>query len=151
MYEYGCFISFWGNFDLMMEALIGHLRNTDAVTNCREINKLTSGRKHKRLIQLLKDVAPEAVTALERVFEVAERNDWVHGVVLNPCGDFSLLTRFRVHSNPFTVENTPIDFNSSPFQEFYEAYQRFERALDCALGVKTIVLCNEYLRAVQQV
>ena len=152
MYEYGCFVSFWGNFDLMMEALIWHLRNTvDPVTNCQEINRHSSGVKHERLIGLLKDVAPEAETALHRVFDIAERNDWVHGVVLNPRGDFTVLTRFRVYKNPFKVENTPIHFSSSPFQEFYEAYQEFEKAADYSLGVSTKALSDEYLRAVQHV
>ncbi len=149
MYHYGCFVSFWGNFDLMLEALIWHLRNTDPSTNCRETNKLTSGAKRERLIELLQDESPEAVVALHHVFSVAERNDWVHGVVLNPRGDFSVLTRFRVHKNPFKVENIPIDFNG-PFQEFYEAYGQFEQAVDCALGIDSQAMCNEYLRAVQQ-
>ncbi|MDE0234480.1 MAG: hypothetical protein OXM62_05695 [bacterium] len=39
MYEYGCFVSFWGNFDLMIEALIWHLGSTDPITNCQGINK----------------------------------------------------------------------------------------------------------------
>ena len=60
MYEYGCFVSFWGNFDLMMEALIWHLHSTGPITNCREIHKLTSGAKHQRLTQLLKLVSQEA-------------------------------------------------------------------------------------------
>ncbi len=150
MFEYGCFVSFWGNFDLMMEALIWHLRSTDPITNCREINNLSSGPKHQRLTQLLMDVSPEAVVALDRVLDVARRNDWVHGVVLNPRGDFSLLTRFRVHKNPFRVENAPIDFDASPFQEFYEAYGQFEQAVASALGIDTMAVCNEYIRAVQR-
>lgn len=149
MYEYGCFVSFWGNFDLMMEALIWHLSSTDPITNCQRINKLPSGAKHQRLTQLLMVVSPEAATALDRVFDVAKRNDWVHGVVLNPGRDFSVLTRFRVHRNPFKVENTPIDFNGS-FHEFYEAYGQFEQSADRALGIDTIAVCDEYIRAVQQ-
>ena len=151
MYEYGCFVSWWGSFDLMMEALIWHLENkANPVTNCREVNKLTSGAKCKRLSPLLENVSPASVSALDRLFDVAERNDWVHGVVLNPCKDFSVLTRFRVYNEPFRVENRHIDLNSSPFQEFYEAYQRFGREVDCALNLDTGALCNDYIRAVQQ-
>ncbi len=149
MYEYGCFVSFWGNFDLMMETLIWHLSGTDPIKSCREINRLTSGVKHQRLTQLLMDVSPEAATALDRVFDVAKRNDWVHGVVLNPRGDFSLLTRFRVQKNPFKVENTPIGFNWS-FHEFYEAYGQFEQSVERALGIDMRVMCDDYLRAVQR-
>ena len=150
MYEYGCFVSFWGNFDLMMEALIWRLRSTDPITNCREINPLPNGVKRQRLTRLLKDVSPEAVSTLRHVFDVAERNDWIHGVVLNPRGDLSVLTRFRVYRNPFRVENTPIDFTASPFHEFYEAYRQFEKTVDSALGIDTKAMCNEYLIAVQQ-
>jgi len=149
MYDYGCFVSFWGNFDLMMEALVWHLRNTDPITNCREINTLTSGAKHERLTELLKDVSPEAMLALHRVFSVAERNDWIHGVVLNPRGDFSVLTRFRVRKSPLKVENTPIDFGG-PFQEFYEAYGLFTEAVDRLLGIDARAVCDEYLGAVQR-
>ncbi len=132
----------------MMEAIIWNLRGTDPITDCREINKLASGRKRQRLTPLLMDESPEAVTALNRVFDVAERNDWVHGVVLNPRGDFSVLRRFRVHRDPLKVENTPIDFDR-PFEKFYEAYEQFGQAVDCALGIDTRAMCNEYLRAVQ--
>ncbi|MDE2984761.1 MAG: hypothetical protein OXU69_08645, partial [Gemmatimonadota bacterium] len=135
---------------IWVEALIWHLGSTDPITNCQGINKLPSGAKHKRLTELLKDLSPEAVGALRHVFDMAERNDWVHGVVLNPRGDFSVLTRFRVHRSPFSVENIPIDFTASPFQEFYEAYRRFEKTVDSVLGIDTKAMCNEYLRAVQQ-
>ena len=154
MYEYGCFVCFWGNFDLMMEALIWHLSKAcSPSSNCRAINKLASGAKRGRLTPLLKSESPEAVAALDHLFSVAERNDWVHGVVLNPNGDFSVLTRFRAYSNhePFRVENVRIDFDSSPFQDFYEAYQRFEREVDRSLGLNTVGMCNQYIRAVQGV
>ena len=91
------------------------------------------------------------MAALERVFEVAERNDWVHGVVLNPREDFSVLTRFRVpREGSFRVENTPIDFDSSPFQEFYDACGQFERAVASALKIDLRALSDNYVTAVQQ-
>ena len=98
MYEYGCFAAFWGNLDLMMEeALIWHLESADdATTSCQNVNRLTSGEKRHRLTPLLERVSPDAVSALDHLFDVAGRNDWIHGVVLNPHGDHSRLTRFRV-------------------------------------------------------
>lgn len=151
VYEYGSFMVFWGNFDLMMEALIWHLERPDnPIASCRSVNRLSSGNKRARLNSLLLErEAPKAVRALDKLFDVAERNDWVHSVVLKPNGDFSVLTRFRVHT-PFRVENKPIDLESSPFEEFYEAYGRFESEVDNALGLSALALGNEYLREVQQ-
>ena len=149
MYEYGCFIAFWGNFEMMMEGLIWHLRCTSPITNCREINGLPTAVKRQKLTTLLKNRSPEAVTALDRVFDVAERNDWIHGVVLNPRGDFAVLTRFRVHRSPFKVSNTRIDMNES-FDEFHDAYRVFHQSVDSALGIDTVAICDAYLQAVQQ-
>ena len=151
MYEYGCFVSFWGNFEMVIEALICHFNKTKPVTNCREVNKLPTGKKHNRLKKILRCKSPAAVTALNRVVDVAERNDWVHGVVLNPRGDFSKLTRFRAHhkESPFRVDNTPIDLSDSPFKEFYEAYEQFEQTLNSALGRDIKAMVDEYLIAVQ--
>ena len=149
MYEYGCFVSFWGNFDLLMEALICRFEAANPIANCQEVNQLTSGRKRDRLHPLLNKNIPEAALALGRVFDVAERNDWVHGVVLNPCGDFSTLTRFRVKKKPFKVENTPIDLGSSQFAEFYDAALAFERVVERFLHVSATDLGNAYLTAVQ--
>ena len=149
MYEYGCFIAFWGNFDLVMEALICHLSEDDAVTNCQRINKFPSGKKHKRLARLLEGLAPHTKVALDRVFAVARRNDWVHGVVLNPHGDFSVLTLFRATNQPFSVTKFPIDTRSSPFDEFYEKCEQFVNGVDGALRINTMDIANKYLRELQ--
>ena len=149
MYEYGCFISFWGNFDMVMEALIGYLCGKDATTNCSKINRRSSGRKREQLARMLKARAPQAREARNLVFDLARRNDWVHGVVLNPYGDFSKLTLFRAKQEPFSVTNSPIDFSSSPFESFYEAYKLFVEAVDGSLAINTIDLVNRYLRQVQ--
>ena len=148
MFEYGMFISFWGHFDLMMETAICHLAQSDPIENCKSINRLTSGEKRRRLTPLLTVVSPDAVQVLDQVFDIAERNDWIHGVVLNPRKDFSTLTRFRVHSNPFSVENVPIDLSSNPFAQFYDAYEHFEEALERTFKVNIIDMCNSYVSAI---
>lgn len=151
MYEYGAFVSLWGNFDLMMETLIWHLGNiSDPVANCKKINGLTSGRKRQCLTPLLeRHASPEAVAALDHVFNVAERNDWIHGVVLNPGWDYTMMTRFRVYSQPFRVENKPITIKENMFEDFYDAFERFEHEADRALGVSTVGLCNNYINSLQ--
>ena len=148
MFEYGTFISFWGHFDLMMEATICYLNQADPLENCKTINKLPSGEKRKRLTSLLKPISLNAILALDDVFDIAERNDWVHGVVLNPMADFSVLTRFRVHNDPFSVKNVPIDLSSNPFAQFYDAYIHFEDVLEHKLDTHIINMCNDYVSAI---
>ena len=53
MFEYGCFIAFWGNFEMYMEVVIWCLSNDDPIENCHKINKKTAGTKRKVLCRLL--------------------------------------------------------------------------------------------------
>ena len=147
MYEFGCFVAFWGNFEMYMEVVIWKLSEREPIENCRQINKKTAGQKCKELRRLLKSAGRQGVIdALERVFEVAERNHWIHGVILNPNGDFSRLTRFRVHCGKVT--NTDIDLGK-PFKEFYQAYGTFEKVVESTLGI-SISVCNDYIDSCQQ-
>ena len=147
MFEYGCFVAFWGNFELLMEVAIWQLTRADPIENCRRINGLTAGQKRDQLRSLLETAnQTKTVVALDKVFDIAERNNWIHGHILNPKGDFSHLTRLRVttRGGSFAVNNTPISFDVSPFQEFYKAYGDFQTTS----GVNTD-LCNEYIRKLQ--
>ena len=153
MYEYGCFVCFWGNFEMYMEVVIWHLSNDDPIENCRKINTKTAGVKRKELRRLLcKDGRQDVIDALDQVFDVAERNDWLHGVILNPDRDYSRLTRFRVYHEKNTissVENTPVDLDISPFDEFYQAYDKFGNIVDSTFGV-SISVCDDYIRKLQE-
>ena len=152
MYEYGCFVSFWGNFEMYMEVVIWHLTNDDPLENCHKINKKTAGIKRKVLCRLLhKDGEQDVIDALDQVFDVAERNDWIHGTILNPDGDFSRLTRFRVYhdKDPILVENSILDLDISRFDEFYPAYDKFKNVIESTFGV-SVSVCNDYIKKLQE-
>ena len=137
---------------MYMEVVIWHLSNDNPIENCRKINIKTAGGKRKILSCLFRNAGKQdVISALDRVFDVAERNDWIHGHILNPNGDFSRLTRFRVHhdKDPILVENTPMDLDISPFDEFYEAYKEFESIVESTLGV-SVSVCNDYIIKLQQ-
>lgn len=149
MYEYGCFAAFWSNFELMMEVAICDLTGRSAKENCLEINTKTAGQKKKILQDLLQSIGQhEECDALEAVFDVADRNGWLHGHILNPNGDFSVLTRLRIerNGNSFTITNTPISFDTSPFEAFYLVYGQFELKLKL-----TKDRCDQYIRDLQTV
>jgi hypothetical protein len=147
MYEYGCFAAFWSNFELLMEVAICEATGKSAKDNCKEINPKTAGIKKKILQDHLQSLGRQNVAeALEAVFSVADRNGWLHGHILNPNKDFSLLTRLRIEKNgdDLVVTNTPISFDTSPFQAFYEAYGHFE-----ILSGISKERCNKYISEIQ--
>ena len=148
MYEYGCFVSFWSNFELQMEVVIWKLSGTNPIENCRCVNKLTASQKRDRLAKLFaQHQQPRLLEFLNRIFDVAERNDWIHGHILNPVGDFSRLTRFRVRKGD-QVTNDPIQFHANLFEEFYTARREFEDAVVDRLGI-TVETANCYLTELQ--
>ncbi|RZU03141.1 hypothetical protein EV670_1174 [Rivibacter subsaxonicus] len=145
MYEFGTFVAFWSNFELMVEVGIWLHSGTTAKENCKSINVLKAGRKKERLKKLLDEIGNvDAGNALVEVFDVADRNGWIHGHILNPNGDFSRLTRLRVEVKgpSFYVTNTVVRTDS--FDPFYEAYASFEQKS----GI-TKAQCDEYIRLVQ--
>ena len=147
LYEYGCFMTFWSNFELTMEVAIHKYLENDPKENCRRINKLTAGIKKNRLKEILDGKSEiEKLEALNNVFEVAERNDWIHGHILNPNGDFSTFTRLRVKftSAEIQVTNNKINFVDSPFDEFYTAYENFMQKIEL-----TKEQCDVYITDIQ--
>lgn len=152
MYEYGCFIAFWGNFEMYMEVVIWHLTNDDPIENCRKINPMTAKPKRKALCRLLREKdRQDVIDALDQVFDVAERNDWIHGTILNPDGNFSRFTRFRVYPNKdlILVKNSILDLDISQFDEFYQAYGKFENVIESTFGV-SVSVCNDYIKKLQE-
>ena len=148
MYEYGCFAAFWSNFDLMMEVAICDLSGRQAMENCRQVNPLTAGRKRQMLTDLLNARNEAAkLAALNKVFDVAERNNWIHGHILNPNGDFSKLTRLRVTINgaSMTVSNFEISQNVSPFADFYTEWGEIESVFGLSKN-----RCNQYITDIQR-
>lgn len=148
MYEYGCFTSFFSNFEIMMEVAIWKLEGTAAKANCITINKMTAGQKKRKLESLLqKNNMVKEIDALNKVFDSVDRNGWIHGCVLNPKGDFSILTKLRVviNGSSISVSNDQIDFDNSPFDAFYNAFGEFEEALKLSK-----IECNDYLKKIQE-
>jgi hypothetical protein len=148
MYEYGCFASFWSNFELLMEVAIADLTQRSAKENSRIINGETAGKKKQILAALLTHAdRHDVLAALQDVFDIAERNSWIHGHILNPNGDFSRLTRLRIEQNDggSFATNEEINFDSSPFEGFYEAYQEFQNKASI-----TAERCNTYIRNLQR-
>lgn len=149
MYEYGCFTSFWSNFELMMEVAIWMFSDNDPKKNCKDINPKTAGQKKNYLSKILLEQNQQQINnALTNVFSVADRNGWIHGHILNPGGDFSRFTRLRIEKNingDITVNNAEISFDISPFNDFYDAYGQFE----VTSGAST-EKCNEYITLLQR-
>ena len=151
MYEYGCFVSFWGNFEMYMEVVIWHLTNDDPIENCRKINPMTAEPKRKALCRLLREKdRQDVIDALDEVFDVVKRNDWIHGVILNPAGDYSRLIRFRMPRGKDSLPKvTPVDLDISPFKGFYQAYHEFEKIVGSAFGI-TVSVCDDYIKKLQE-
>ncbi len=146
MYEYGCFVAFWGNFALMLEVAICNATGDAPRDNCLKLAGKTAGQKKLVLQSLVASTDLQKSNALTHVFDVAERNNWVHGVVLNPVGDFSALTLLRIKKDNLrlTVSNTPIAIDASAFDEFYPAFQSFGDAFEI-----TTTDCDKYILAIQ--
>ena len=154
MLDYGCFLVFWGNFELYMEGLIWHLRTTvsreniNCLTNCREINTLTAGRKRDKLIEfLLKANRQDVIDALKTVFDAGNRNEWVHGHILMPDRQSEKLSRFRVCQKTGRVENQLLDLYVSPLDAFNPEYIKFEDLVTSTLGFG-MTECNNYINTV---
>jgi hypothetical protein len=147
MYEYGCFAAFWSNFEMLMEVAICDLTGRDAVDNCKLVNTKTAGQKKQILQDLLIAAGrKDAYDSLQAVFDVADRNGWLHGHILNPNGDFSVLTRLRVEKRgeDLVVSNSRVSFDTSPFEAFYEAFRELENQLGLSKE-----RCNDYIRSLQ--
>lgn len=148
MYEYGCFMAFWSNFDVMLEVAICKVTARVPKDNCSALAGLTTGEKRAVLERALAKDETEKRTSLAEVFVAVDRNGWVHGTVLNPRGDFSQLTRLRIskdrRSGTVTVTNDQVNYGDSPFNDFYRSYEKFMQTF--AISVHE---CNEYIRAIQ--
>lgn len=148
MYDYGCFMVFWSNFDVVLEVAICKAISRSPRENCSALAWLTTGQKRAVLEGALAAHETDRRASLAAVFAAVDRNGWVHGTVLNPKGDFSQLTRLRVRkdrsSGDVTVTNGPVDFSTSPFDDFYPSDERFMQTF--AISVRD---CNEYIQAIQ--
>lgn len=122
-----------------MEVAIYALTGRDPKTNSQAANGLNAGDKKGVLVKLLTAKGETAkIAAVNKVFDVSDRNGWVHGHILNPGGDFQQMTRLRIEIDKRTktiktVTNSPIDYVRPPFQDFYDAYEECMRALGVSI------------------
>lgn len=147
MYEYGCFAAFWSNFELLMEVAIWIHSGRPAKQNAWFVNPLAAGAKKEILEKHLADAGEgETLSALRAVFAVADRNGWIHGHILNPTGDFSVMTKLRIRrkGTALVVDKEQLSVVSSPFSSFYEAFEAFERCVGISKDK-----CDEYILRLQ--
>jgi hypothetical protein len=145
LYEYGCFTTFWSSFDLMMDIAICKLKSQQPKAYCLSGKYKASGDKKRELETLLIALNDtNSLQKLQAVFDAAERNDWIHGHILNPHGDFTKLTRLRIDTKNKKITNLTIDLTSNPFEQFYAAYAEFESAI-CITKSE----CDQYITQLQ--
>jgi hypothetical protein len=137
IYEFGAFAIWWSNLDLIMEVSVAKLEGRSAEANAELFAGTTSGRRRGMLTDVLRRRKLAGPLAeLDRIFALAERNEWVHAQILNPNGDFSRFTRFRVtkDSSGITATNVEVSFEPNQFAAFYTALDDVQRALDVSVA-----------------
>ena len=151
IYEYGRFILTWNFFEFYVEALVWYFRtkylHEDLIStqNFREINHLSTTRKRYTCMSYLKrSRRKDVIAALEKVYDVAERNKWVHGMVIpdryvDEDGEKRVtLYRFNmVNNRPQTVILAEANVFGSPFEEFHEAWTSFRSMAQSAYNIPT--------------
>ena len=153
MVEYGGFLISWGNFELRIEVLIWHLKkvkeNLSPIDNCAKINVLSGYHKCETLKSLLQEPSHQDVRdALEKAYNIADRNGWIHGHIMHAGDNLEQVARFRY------VNNEGLDFkilspDPSPFYEFNHAVTEFEKVIESSFGI-TVSTINAYMRSAIQ-
>jgi hypothetical protein len=156
IFEYGRFILLWNDFDLLLEVLIWHLRTkvfnemTRYSTIYREVNSMRMREKRSEVIHSLRRAnKQDVIQALNKVYDVADRNGWVHGVIirigqLTPNG----LLRFNPKNDERRLPHiTNVKLDTLPFEEFREALNEFEKLVMEEFEI-TGNTCFEYLISV---
>ena len=154
-YEYGRFIIEWNSFEFYVEALIWYVRakrlhnELSCTQNFREINHLPPNSKRGTLTEYLRRINErEVLDALNDVYDVAERNKWVHGLVLpikeKEGGEYEedtwLLYRLnKVKDRPILVHVTESSPDGDVFVEFHETWTCFRSKAEHAFGFLTNV------------
>lgn len=150
IYEYGRFILEWNALEFYIEALVWYIRSkrlhqgVSCTQNFHEINELSPNRKRGTLMEYLKRIRErDLLTALNEVFDVAERNNWIHALVFSikekEGGEYEddtwLWYRLnKVGDRPKLLQLTESYGGGSPFVEFHEAWNRFRSAAERSFG-----------------
>ncbi len=159
IFDYGLFLIEWNDFDILLEALIYHLRTkilNERISysrNYRDVNSMQVREKRSELKYLLRYAKRhDVIEAIEKVYDVAERNEWVHGKIL--YFQLSSLADAVIRFNPDKPERrfpqaVTVPLDSLPFAEFREAYN------ECWTVISQVFdfdgnTCVNYLLAVAQ-
>ena len=150
IYEYGRFILEWNSFEFYVEALIWYVRakrlhyELSCTQNFREINHLPPNAKRGTLIDYLRRInEKDVLDAVNNVYDVAERNKWIHGFVLQIMdkeGDehndatWRLFRLNKVNNRPKLIHITESDPDGDVFVDFHEAWTRFRSKAEHAFG-----------------
>ncbi len=165
IYEYGRFILEWNALEFYIEALVWYIRSkrlhqgVSCTQNFREINKLSPSKKRGTLMDYLKRIRErDVLTALNEVFDVAERNNWIHALVFpikeKEGGEYEDDTWlwYRLDNagdRPKLLQLTESYGGGSPFVEFYEAWNKFRSAAERSFGF-LVDVADYYLDALTE-
>ena len=140
MMQYGAFLSNWGYFEMQIEVLIWHLtktkeNNLSPLANCRKINALSGHSKCERLKPLLRKTSHQDVLdALEKAYNIADRNGWIHGHIMQYGHNFERIARFRYDKNE-GLDYKPLSLDMYPFPEFSDVVTEFGKVIEKAFGI----------------
>ena len=129
VFDYGLFLITWNDFDILLEVLIYHLRTkvlNERISysrNYRDVNSMQVREKRSELKYLLRYAKRyDVIEAIEKVYNVADRNEWVHGKIL-----YLSITDKVIRFNPDNPERRypqaeTIPLDSLAFTDLHEAY-----------------------------
>ena len=153
IFEYGRFIILWNDFDLLLEVLIWHLRTevfderTSYSTFYREVNSMRMWEKRSEVVHLLRRAnKQDIIQSVNKVYDVADRNGWVHGVIVSIE---QLIPNGLLRFNPKNDERrhpdiTNVKLDALPFEKFSEALGQFENLVREEFEI-TAQTCFSYL------
>jgi len=103
-YDFGRFVLDWNSFQFYIDALVWHIRTEflnekiSCYNNFREMRQLQSWEKRKVFLSYLRRIGrQEVMKAAKEVYEIAERNEWIHGVVIHFTGLESGIITIRMN------------------------------------------------------
>ena len=159
IFDYGLFLLEWNDFDILLEVLIYHLRTKvlneriSLSRNYRDVNSMQVREKRSELKYLLQYAKRhDVMEAIEKVYDVADRNEWVHGKMLY----FQLpsLADRVIRFNPEQpdrryAKTVNVSLDSIPFTDFREAYDECSTVI-CRAFEFDGNTCLKYLLALDQ-
>ena len=157
IFDYGLFLLDWNDFDVVLEVLIWHLRTkvlNERISysrNYRDVNSMQVREKRSELRYLLRYAKRnDVIEAIDKVYDVADRNEWIHGKIF--YFPMSLLDDRVIRFNPDKPERRSprretVPLDSSAFEDFREAYNEFLTVINQAFDFEG-TWCLDYLYSV---